>query len=210
MFVALVRVVRLLILLLLMQPALAFDRGLVGDEYQQWFRTFLQDSKSLRAALIKNPELTAAEADQLCAASIVPHSRMSVKLLEMLRESATKGDARARGEIVFFGTYAIFGRMLEHSIPAGDGGVWQEPKPEMFAMPNVRVMYMHIHGDESLERYFADAEQFPSYFLPKEGVLERNAYPFLLFQRYEGRLRLAGIGQEYWGAVVSRIQRQYH
>lgn len=190
------RLVFVMIMLVLAQSAMAFDRGMAGEEYRQWLRVFLNDTRTLRDALARNPHLEIDEIDRICIASLAPHSRMTFILRDVLVGTAQSGDAPNHREISLI--LNMFGRILEYSIPSGDGGLWKEPQVDKFSMQDARVMYMHVQVDED---NFTPSRGFLDYHLPPDGVLERKVYPFLLFQWHEGRLRLAGVGQEYWGLM---------
>lgn len=183
-------------MLVFAQSTLAFDRGMAGEEYRQWLRVFLKDAQALRDALGRNPNLEIDEIDRICEASLAPHSRATFLLREMMIGTAQSGEAPNRREIFLISN--MFGRILEYSIPSGDGGLWKEPRSDQYSMQDVRVMYMHVQVDEDA---FTATRGFLDYHLPPNGVLERNVYPFLMFQRHEGQLRLAGVGSEYWGLL---------
>ncbi len=199
-----------LIVLLACSPiSHAFDRAAAGAAYEQWFEQFISDVGRLRNALIDKPDLTPDDVDKICAASIASHSRMSEFVLDLAQNSVRKGDVHSGGEIVSYGPLYILQRVLAESLPAGDGGVWLEPEANKFTATDVRVLYVHIHGGSLLAEYFNDSDNFSPYRLPPDGVLQRKAYPFLLFQNQQGRLRLAGLGQEYWGALNYLYSKQF-
>ncbi|WP_233461652.1 hypothetical protein [Achromobacter insolitus] len=68
---------------------------------------------------------------------------------------------------------------------------------------------MHVDGDGRLEPYFNNPEVFKPYRLPQAGPLERNAYPFLLFEDRDGKLRLGGVSREFWDLVKFMDALQY-
>lgn len=179
----------------------AFDRAAAGAAYEQWFEHFIADVGHLRNALIDNPDLTPEDVDRICAASIAPHSRMSAFILDLAQNSVRQGDVHSGGEIVSFGPLYLLQYFLAESLPAGDGGLWPEPDAKQFPTTDVRVLYVHINGGSILAGHLNNPDYFAPYHLPPDGVLQRKAYPFLLFQNQQGRLRLAGLGQEYWGAL---------
>jgi hypothetical protein len=68
---------------------------------------------------------------------------------------------------------------------------------------------MHIHGGDRLQRYFEDERAFKPYHLPPDGQLERNAYPFMMFEAKTGDLRFGGFGSEWFGAVQRLDNMQF-
>lgn len=201
----------LFLLLLLTSTSIshAFDRAAAGASYEAWFEQFIADVGRLRNALIDHPDLTPDDVDKICAASIASHSRMSAFVLDLAQNSVRHGDVHSGGEIVSYGPLYLLQRVLADTIPAGDGGLWVEPEPKKYTASDVRVLYVHIHGDSLLAEYFSDSRNFAPYHLPPEGTLQRKAYPFLLFQNQQGKLRLAGLGQEYWGALDYLYSKQF-
>ena len=162
--------------------AWAFDRAKEGERYRVWLERFKRDLQVLSAKVSRQEPLSLDHIHQYCAGSLVPHSRAAKNFLDWLNHSRKKGDATVSGEIVFVGPLTIVMRLLAASIPAGNGGLFDEPKDSGYADRTLSVWYMHIHGGEHLQRYFDNPKAFAPYHLPAEGQLERAAYPFLLFE----------------------------
>ncbi|EHK68122.1 hypothetical protein KYC_01869 [Achromobacter arsenitoxydans SY8] len=171
----------------------AFDRHAENQRYRQWLDTFRQDLGRLRNI----PPPRAADLDAHFANSIVPGSRAA----KLMKELAAASPGGVSGEIRFAGIQRIFLGVLADSVVAGDGGIFPETQPA-FQQTALRVRYMHVDGGGRAERYFSDPETFKPYRLPEPGVFARDAYPFLLFEERDGKLRLGGVSKEFWDLVT--------
>lgn len=180
-------------------PVSAFDRVKEGERYRQWYAQLQKDIESLLAHVPSGAPLTNEDIERWCANSLVPGSRAIHNLRDWLSGGA--GISRAGGGIAIVGPTTILISLLESSIPAGQGGLFPEKEGSGFPDKTLTVWYMHIPGNSVLQPYFDDARNFKPYRLPAEGVLERNAFPFLLFEDKGGRLRFGGVSQEWFGAV---------
>lgn len=176
-----------------------FDRHGENVRYQQWLSEFRQDLLRLQSADGQPRDINA-----LFAGTVVPGSRAAA-LLEKL---ATAQPGGTSGEIHFVGIRRVFLAALSDAVVAGDGGIYPETQPA-FQHPALRVMYVHVDGGGRLERYFNDPEVFKPYRLPAPGVFARNAYPFLLFEERDGKLRLGGVSKEFWDLVTFMDALQY-
>ena len=99
--------------------------------------------------------------------------------------------------------------LFDSALPAGYGGRFPESPGSGFPSDKYSVWYMHISKGAALQSYFDDKQKFPSFALPPDGKLVRNAYPFLLFEDSNESLRIAGIGAEWMGAVVQLYNEQF-
>lgn len=176
-----------------------FDRHGENVRYQQWLSEFRQDLRRLQSADGQPRDINA-----LFAGTVVPGSRAAA-LLEKL---ATAQPGGTSGEIHFVGIRRVFLAALSDAVVAGDGGIYPETQPA-FQHPALRVIYAHVDGGGRLERYFNDPEVFKPYRLPAPGVFARNAYPFLLFEERDGKLRLGGVSKEFWDLVTFMDALQY-
>lgn len=172
--------------------AQAFDRQAENQRYRQWLVDFKQDLERLR----QSPDPGNADVDSLFARTLVPGSRAT----QLARELATAPGGTTSGEIHFVGIQRIFLAILSDSVVAGDGGIYPETQAA-YRKDALRVRYLHVDGGGRLEPYFDDPEAFKPYRLPETGALERNAYPFLLFEDRDGTLRLGGVSKEFWELV---------
>ncbi|WP_234015852.1 hypothetical protein [Achromobacter spanius] len=177
-----------------------FDRHAENVRYQQWLGEFRQDLLRLRQSADAQPE----DINTLFAGTVVPGSRASA-LLEKLAAAHSGGTS---GEIHFVGIRRVFLAALSDAVVAGDGGIYPETQTA-FQQPALRVRYVHVDGGGRLERYFNDPEVFKPYRLPEPGVFARNAYPFLLFEERDGKLRLGGVSREFWDLVTFMDALQY-
>lgn len=177
-----------------------FDLQAENARYRQWLADFRADLLRLR----QSPDPAAADIDSLFARTIVPGSR-ATQLVKTLGEAP--GDSTS-GEIHFAGFARVFLAALADSVVAGDGGDFPETQAK-YQKHVLRVRYMHVDGDGRLEPYFNNPEVFKPYRLPQAGTLERNAYPFLLFEDRDGKLRLGGVSREFWDLVKFMDALQY-
>ncbi|KQZ98144.1 hypothetical protein ASD71_22935 [Achromobacter sp. Root565] len=177
-----------------------FDRHAENVRYQQWLGEFRQDLLGLRQSADAQP----GDINTLFAGTVVPGSRATA-LLEKLAAAPSGGTS---GEIHFVGIRRVFLAALSDAVVAGDGGIYPETQTA-FQQPALRVRYVHVDGGGRLERYFDDPEVFKPYRLPESGVFARNAYPFLLFEERDGKLRLGGVSKEFWDLVTFMDALQY-
>ncbi|WP_312438413.1 hypothetical protein [Achromobacter sp.] len=177
-----------------------FDRHAENVRYQQWLGEFRQDLLRLRQSADAQP----GDINALFAGTVVPDSRATA-LLEKLAAAHSGGTS---GEIHFVGIRRVFLAALSDAVVAGDGGIYPDTQTA-FQQPALRVRYVHVDGGGRLERYFNDPEVFTPYRLPEPGVFARNAYPFLLFEERDGKLRLGGVSREFWDLVAFMDALQY-
>ncbi|MBC9906431.1 hypothetical protein [Achromobacter xylosoxidans] len=180
--------------------AQAFDRQAENARYRQWLEDFRADLQRLR----QSPDPAKADIDSLFAKTIVPASR-GTQLVRTLVEAP--GDSTS-GEVHYAGLQRVFLAALANAVVAGDGGNYPETQAK-YQKQVLRVRYMHVDGGGRLESFFNDPENFKPYRLPAPGTLERDAYPFLLFEEHEGKLRLGGVSKEFWDLVKFMDTQQY-
>ncbi|KRC77741.1 hypothetical protein ASE30_26555 [Achromobacter sp. Root83] len=189
---------------LALQPGLAgaqaFDRQAENQRYRQWLGDFKQDLLRLR----RSPDPKQADIDALFANTIVPGSRAT----GLVKELAAAKTGSTSGEIHFAGIQRVFLAALSDAVVAGDGGVYPDTQAA-YQKDALRVRYMHVDGGGRLERYFGNPEVFKPYRLPDPGVFARDAYPFLLFEVRDGKLRLGGVSKEFWDLVKFIDALQY-
>ncbi|QVQ28807.1 hypothetical protein [Achromobacter deleyi] len=190
--------------LLALQPGLAgaqvFDRQAENQRYQQWLRDFKQDLLRLR----QSPDPKQADVDALFANTVVPGSRAT----GLVKELAAAKPGSTSGEIHFVGIQRVLLGALSDAVVAGDGGIYPDTQAA-YQKDALRVRYMHVDGGGRLESHFSDPEVFKPYRLPASGVFARDAYPFLLFEERDGKLRLGGVSREFWDLVRFMDALQY-
>lgn len=190
--------------LLVFQPGMAaaqsFDRHAENVRYQQWLSEFRQDLLRLRTSTNAQP----ADIDARFARTVVPGSRAAV----LLQKLAATGPDSSSGDIHVAAIRRVFLAALSDAVVAGDGGIYPDTDTA-FQHGALHVRYMHVDGGGRLERYFDDPKVFKPYRLPDPGVFARNAYPFLLFEEREGKLRLGGVSKEFWDLVTFMDALQY-
>jgi hypothetical protein len=187
-----------------------FDRVASLARYQQWFGQLQTDLRTVLKNVPRDEPITPEHISKWCAQSIVPGSRAANNFSEFLNRSRSQGERTVSGEIVFVGPLTLLMRMLEHGIPAGAGGLFDEPEGSPFATRTLTVWYTHIQAGDILERHFNNPEVYKPYRLPPAGTLVRDAYPFLLFEDQGGRLRFGGFGREWWSAFEAAYSVQFH
>ena len=187
-----------LTLILVSGSCQAFDRAKEGERYRQWYQRLQKDIATLRQRVPSEQPISKEDVERWCVNSLVPGSRAIENVRDWL--SGGSGISRA-GEIAIVGPTRILMGMLETSMPAGQGGLYAEKTGSGFPNNALTVWYVHIPGGSILQDYFEKQGPFKPYHLPPPGVLERDAYPFLLFEDRNGRLRFGGVSREWYGAV---------
>lgn len=179
--------------------AQAFDRHAENQRYRQWLREFQRDLARLRHA----PDPSQADIDALFANTVVPGSRATA----LMRNLAAASPDSVGGGIPIAGLPRVFLLVLSDAVVAGDGGVYPDGAASTNAEASqrkdiLRVRYMHVDGGGGLERHFSDPDHYKPYRLPAPGEYARDAYPFLLFEVRDGKLRLGGVSREFWNLVM--------
>ncbi len=182
------------------QVASAFNRSAAQKQYQAWLKQLDADLRLADDQVELGQTVTMEDIGRWCVKSVVPGSRGAQnfsEFLNLLRQSNQSYDSR-RGSFL---TLAL--RLLENSVPAGQGGVYPEKPGSPFAHQTMTVWYMHINGGERLQRHFDNPNEFSPYGLPPEGEFRGKAYPFLLFeqQEREAPLRFGSFGREWWNVL---------
>lgn len=176
--------------------------------YRAWLEQFKRDMARLHAHAGKEGGASEEQVGSMCVASIVPHSRAALMVSEWVTGEGDNGSTRRR-RTRYADVATVAMALLDHSIPAGLGGLFPEQTGSRFPSGRFTVWYMHVREPDALKSYFEDKSVFPIYALPPHGVLKRHAYPFLLFEDSGAALRLAGIGAEWMGAAVHLYKKQY-
>jgi hypothetical protein len=179
----------------------AFQRAAALDRYSHWLSQLGADLKQVANQVQDDQPITADDIGQWCVKSIVPGSRSAINFAEWLDLAHRFRNRRSRGEI-FLLEHAQIMDLFASSIPAGVGGLYPESPNSNFPDRTLTVWYMHIHGGNELQQYFDSKHYFKPYHLPRDGELERAAYPFLLFEDTGSTLRLGGMGAEWYGAAT--------
>lgn len=190
------------------KPAWGVSAASNALRYRNWITKFQRGLLQLKLIVAQKGEISEEEVGIIFQGSIVPHSRAALMVSQWTVEAGEKRDRR-RGARVYADIGTITVMLLEHSVPAGYGGLFKESRGSSFPSNQYSVWYMHIGGYDVLQAYFGDKTQFPNYTLPPQGTLRRHAYPFLLFEETGESLRLAGIGSEWMGAAIYLHQKQY-
>lgn len=184
-----------------------FDRAAAAERYRAWEARFEQDLRKYAEESADNKAMTDKDIERIFAASVVPDSRAITNIRALFGDN--KPAYTVSGEIVFSGGQTLLLKLLRQSYPAGQGGIFPEAADSPFPA-KLSVWYMHIQGGELLEsNYFSSPRHFNPYHLPANGVLERDAYPFLMFEERGDSLRWGGIGREYWGALTTLWNVQF-
>jgi len=179
--------------------ASAFDREQEGSRYRQWLTQLEQDLGVLIDQVPAEQPITRDDVERVCTKSLVPGFRATHNFAEFLAVRPSKGyDGK---KLTYYGALQVVMHLLKASIPAGQGGLFPESPDSAFPDKALAVWYVHITDGSILQPYFDDKRAFKPYRLPANGVLERDVYPFLLFEDSPGGLRLGGFGREWWGAV---------
>lgn len=173
--------------------------------------TFRDEVQALLKGVPADRPIEPSDVAKWCARSIVPDSRAAIHLAEIAGSARSQARSRSGsgGEIVIFGPLKLLDGLLESSIPSGLGGAYPEAPGSRFADRVLTVWYMHIDDGGLLTPYFENPAAFRPYRLPPDGRLERNAYPFLLFEDAGATLRLGGLGSEWFGALTQLNQLQF-
>ena len=148
------------------------------------------------------------DVEHWCSNSLVPGSRAIQNFRDW--SSGGSGISSSGGETSYYGALKIIMYLLETGIPAGYGGMFPERDGNGFPSNKLAVWYVHVQAGGILEDYFESRDSFNPYHLPANGVLERNAYPFLLFEDHDGRLRFGGFGSEWWGTAQFINNAQFY
>lgn len=193
-------------MVLLNGQAFAFNRVQAGERYRRWLQQLKEDIGVLATQLPPDEPVLVEYVDTWCSKSIVPGSRAAQNFSEWINLSWLEGERRVSGEIAFFGRLSVAMHLLEASIPAGEGGLFPEPELSPYPDRALSVWYMHIDAGGLLDRYF---DTLTPHRLPPAGTLERNVYPFLLFEDRGAALRLGGVSREWFGAMQSAYDLQF-
>ena len=191
----------LLVVALSAGRAFAFDREREGDRYRQWLHQLNLDIAALSEQVPPSRPVTRQDIERFCAKSLVPGSRATQNFAEFLTAVRPYGKKKNGEPQSYGGTLKILMHLLDASVPAGQGGKFPEAPGSGFADRSLTVWYVHIQGGSILQSYFDDKNVFKPYRLPKDGVFERDVYPFLLFEDAPAGLRFGGFGREWWGAA---------
>lgn len=181
----------------------AFDRLVSSERYRAWYARLQTDIATVGKQVPAGQQVTEADVARLCAGSVVPGSRGTSNLADWLNQARKSPSHTVSGEIVLIGKFLVLMHMFEQATPVGEGGLFPETPGTGFPDRSLRVIYMETKGCDGLNSVSV-SELFKPYHLPPDGILERDVYPFLLFEEKEGRLRYGGMGRE-WRAVFQRI-----
>ncbi|MBK9992026.1 MAG: hypothetical protein IPP19_15210 [Verrucomicrobia bacterium] len=181
----------------------AFDRSVASERYRAWYARLQADIATVVKQVPAGQQITAADVARLCESSVVPGSRGASNLADWLNQSRKSPSHSVSGEIVLIGKFLVLMHLFEQATPVGEGGLFSEPPGNGFPDRSLQVIYMETKGCDGLDSV-AVSELFKPYHLPPDGTLERDVYPFLLFEEKDGLLRYGGMGRE-WRAVFQRI-----
>lgn len=223
---------RLLLFLSLMFAVAAqgapLDRLVARDQYRDWYARFLADMRSLEALSREPDQLgpVSAQQDETFAAQLYPRRDIAIETVNRVFTQSVVPDSRAANLIQGFarrpemfqgsrtdpplaGEGMIMMHLLQYALPAGYGGAYRNDKP-IPADEGSFVWYMHLPSGEGTSSVFEDGKLFAPYHLPPDGVLERKAYPFLLFREKQGKLYLAGVSQELLSVISAMWTQQLY
>jgi hypothetical protein len=181
-----------------------FDRVAAKERYRGWYRRFKADFTEFEKTSQAGP-LDTARLNAIFAHSVAPDSRMTHLLLYFTsRPDTMRG---SNGEPGAVSVAFIMVKTLEHALPAGFGGPYNNEKPVPGDAGSF-VWYMHIHAGDEMADFFNNPKVFTPYRLPPYGVMERNVYPFVTFRDDGGKLYLSGLPAEFVKALNAIWQLQ--
>ena len=215
-------------LMILAAHGAPLDRLAARDQYRDWYARFLTDMRSLES-LSRDPDQlgpVSAKQDNSFAAQLYPRRDIAIETINRVFTQSVVPDSRAANLIQGFaqrpemfrgsqtdpplvGEGMVMMNLLQHALPAGYGGAYRNDKP-IPADEGSFVWYMHLPSGEGTASIFEDGKLFTPYHLPPDGVLERKAYPFLLFREKQGKLYLAGISQELLSVISAMWATQLY
>lgn len=176
-----------------------FDHRDAKRLYQDWYERFESDARDF-SRKSRERKSSAAQINAAFADSVVPDSLMTTLL-----GTIPPWDGPKR----YYSWTSVLMLVLDDALPAGFGGPFQSEAAPQPSYAGSFVWYMHIHSTESFASAFDDPKLFDPYRLPPHGVLERNAYPFLVFRKRNGRLYLVALSAELAGLVDNVYQQQF-
>jgi hypothetical protein len=215
---ALQRFIRLLALILTVSlvamtvglaHAETFDRVAAKKRYVDWYGRFEADFRMFAQAVgtASAESLDKPRVNRIFAQSVVPDSRMAGMLLGLANRPnmmrGNQGDPPVGAH-----TYVML-RTLRSALPAGYGGAYTNKEP-IPSDAGSFIWYLHVHSGETNSGVFRNPEVFNPYHLPPYGVMERNAYPFIVFCEIEGKLYAAGLSAEFVEVVDAMWNRQLY
>jgi hypothetical protein len=187
----------------------AFDRLVASERYRAWYGRLQADIATVDKEVPVGQQVTEADVARLCKSSVVPGSRGVKNLAVWLNHARKSPSGSVHGEIFIVGQFLVLMHLFEQATPVGEGGLFPETPGNGFPDRSLQVIYMDTLGCDGMDSASA-GELFKPYHLPPAGMLERDAYPFLLFEEKDGRLRYGGMGRE-WLAVLKNIHStQFH
>jgi len=187
----------------------AFDKAVASVQYREWYARLQADIATLDKQVPAGQQVTEADVARLCESSVVPGSRGTKNLAVWLNHARKSPSHTVHGEIVIVGEFLVLMHMFEQAIPVGEGGLFPETPGNGFPDRGLKVIYMDTHGCDGLDSASV-GELFKPYHLPPAGILERDAYPFLLFEEINGLLRYGGMGREWMGVLRDIYSTQFH
>ena len=187
----------------------AFDRLVASERYRAWYARMQADIATVDKQVPAGQQITEADVAHLCEGSVVPGSRGTKNLVVWLNQARKNPSHTVHGEIAIVGEFLVLMHMFEQATPAGEGGLFPETQGNRFPDRSLQVIYMDTRSCDGIDSASV-GELFKPYHLPPAGILERDAYPFLLFEEKDGRLRYGGMGREWLGVLHNIYSTQFH
>jgi len=187
----------------------AFDRAVASERYRAWYARLQADIATVGKQVPAGQQITETDVARLCESSVVPGSRGTRNLADWLNQARKNPSHTVSGEIVIIGKFLVLMHMFEQATPVGEGGLFPETPGNGYPDRSLQVIYMETKGCDGVDS-ISVGELFKPYHLPPAGMLERDAYPFLMFEEKDGRLRYGGMGREWWGVFQNIFSTQFH
>ncbi len=183
----------------------SFDKAAAKARYDHWYKMFLADMRVLAKEVRNGESPDISRVNQIFSHSVVPDSHMTMLLVAQAKDPRTFETSRTDPPVM--GWAPIMLALLDNASPAGQGGPYHR-KDMLPSDEGSFVWYIEVHSDSSISGVFQDRQIFKSYHLPPNGVLERNAYPFINFREKDGAIYCTGFSGELVNLVstVSRMQ----
>jgi hypothetical protein len=185
-----------------------FDKAGTKVRYEDWYARFEADIRALAKELHTGRKPDQARMNEIFADSLVPDSRMILFLGNLVKKDPDAfGIGRTDPPVRGWANVMMF--LLRGSVPAGQGGLFKASK----MIPSDKgsfVWYLTMPADSSISEVLKDPKIFTPYHLPPAGVLERHAYPFVIFREEHGKLYLTSISKEFAQVVIALYQMQLY
>jgi hypothetical protein len=178
-------------------PCLAVDQlslEEVQKGYPAWAQSFMADYKAFAKKVHEkgpNKPLSEKEVGALFKNSVAPNSKMLLLLTDLATHGGTEDSPYDPG-VLSFGTLTAL--TLTDSAPVGFGGFFD--KEQGWAI------YIDVKETESMNPYAKNK-------VPQNGQLVRDVYPFVVFNKIDGKLKLQVLSKEFVDVLRKLSGGQY-